>query len=96
LDLFQVLSLAGTRKVLEALAKRGKPTKYKQLVLAVGFSTTTSRCLKAMMANGIVTRRILDEPYRPVEYRLTMKGQKLAELATQIEELSKGPPQAFL
>jgi DNA-binding HxlR family transcriptional regulator len=49
-----------------------------------------------LMASGIVTRRILDEPHRPVEYVLTMKGQKLAELATQIEELSKGPPKAFL
>ena len=62
--------------------------RYKQLVEVVGFSTTTSRCLKAMEEHHVIAKRALNEPYRPVEYRLTEKGEKMLKLALDIESMA--------
>ena len=86
LDAFEVLALKGTRKILEVLRDKGQ-VRYSQLADAVGFSTTTSRALKAMEAAKLVDREVLDEPYRPVAYSLTEKGRKLSQLAAEIEKL---------
>ncbi|MGA1975490.1 MAG: winged helix-turn-helix transcriptional regulator [Conexivisphaerales archaeon] len=64
--------------------------KYTELVGMVGYSTTTSRCLKALEAQRAVEKRVMNEPYRPVEYRFTEKGWRLYDLAAQIEKLSVG------
>lgn len=82
-----VLALKGTRRVLQALKENG-PMKYKELVAVVGFSTTTSRCLKAMESHHLVTKKVLSEPYRPVEYKLTERGDRLLKLALDIEKLA--------
>jgi DNA-binding HxlR family transcriptional regulator len=89
LDIFEMLALRGTRKVLAALHAKG-PRRYSELVEAVGFQTTTSRALRAMLEHGIVAKRVLDQPYRPVEYKLTVKGEKLYELALGIQYLEGG------
>ena len=86
MDAFEVLTLKGTRKVLEALGDGGK-VRYSDLVKVVGFSTTTTRALKAMESAKLVEREVLNEPYRPVAYRLTEKGRKLSLLAAEIEKL---------
>lgn len=88
MDLYQVLALRGTVRVLQALAENG-PMKYKELVGKVGFSTTTSRCLKALEIHEAIQKRVLNEAYRPVEYRITDKGRKLHQLAIEIEKLSE-------
>jgi DNA-binding HxlR family transcriptional regulator len=86
LEAFEVLALKGTRKILVLL--RGKDRmRYSELVSAIGFSTTTSRALKAMEAAKLVDREVLDEPYRPVAYSLTEKGKKLSLLVAEIEKL---------
>lgn len=86
LDAFEVLALKGTRKVLELLKAKDQ-MRYSELVNAIGFSTTTSRALKAMERAKLVDREVLDEPYRPVAYSLTEKGRKLSQLAAEIEKL---------
>ena len=86
MDAFDVLALKGTRKVLELLKAKDQ-MRYSELVNVVGFSTTTSRALKAMEAAKLVEREVLDEPYRPVAYSLTEKGRKLSQLAAEIEKL---------
>lgn len=73
--------------VLRALKERG-PMKYKDIVAIVGFSTTTSRCLKAMEQQRIVSKRVLEEPYRPVEYKITKKGEELLGYVLGIEMLT--------
>ena len=86
MDAFEVLALKGTRKVLELLGAKDR-MRYSELVSAIGFSTTTTRALKAMEAARLVDRKVLDEPYRPVAYSLTEKGRKLSQLAAEIEKL---------
>ena len=86
MDAFEVLALKGTRKVLELLGAKDR-MRYSELVSAIGFSTTTSRALKAMVAARLVDREVLDEPYRPVAYSLTEKGRKLSQLAAEIGKL---------
>lgn len=70
MDLFELLALKGTRVILRELSKN-KKVKYSDLVKVVGFSTTTSRALKAMEEEEFVSKEVLNEPYRPVVYFLT-------------------------
>ena len=86
MDVFQVLSLKGTRKIIEVLAAKDR-MRYSEIVRAVGFSTTTSRALKAMEAARLIRREVLDEPYRPVAYSLSEKGKKLSQILAEIEKL---------
>ena len=86
MDVFQVLSLKGTRTILEVLRTNDR-MRYSELVKSVGFSTTTTRALKAMETAKLVRKEVLNEPYRPVAYSLTDKGKKLAQMVTEIEKL---------
>jgi DNA-binding HxlR family transcriptional regulator len=36
---------------------------------------------------GLIEKRVLTEPYRPVVYYLTEKGKKLTEIIEQLQEL---------
>jgi DNA-binding HxlR family transcriptional regulator len=62
--------------------------RYSEIVKVVGFSTTTTRALKAMEKLGVTKREVLNEPYRPVAYSLTEKGKKLANLLRELESMS--------
>jgi DNA-binding HxlR family transcriptional regulator len=86
LDVFELLALRGTRKILKALAANNQ-MKYSDLVKRVGYSTTTSRALKSMEEQGLVQKKALTEPYRPVAYWLTDKGKKVSEAAEFLESI---------
>lgn len=86
MNLFELLALKGTRVILKELGKN-KKVKYSSLVKAVGFSTTATRALKAMEKEKVVSREVLNEPYRPVVYFLTERGQRLASLVDEIEKI---------
>jgi DNA-binding HxlR family transcriptional regulator len=86
LDVFELLGLRGTRKILKALASN-RQMKYSDLVRQVGFSTTTTRALKGMEQLDLVQKKALTEPYRPVAYWLTDKGKRVAEVAEMLESI---------
>lgn len=85
-DIFDVLALKGTRRIVKLLSSK-EEVKYSDIVEAVGFSTTTSRALKAMEKQGLVQKRALTEPYRPVAYRLTENGRKIGTIISEIESV---------
>ncbi len=84
MDVFQVLSLRGTKKILDALRDKNR-MRYSDLVEVVGFSTTTSRALKAMQLLKLIDKEVLNEPYRPVAYSLTERGRRLSEIVADLE-----------
>lgn len=84
MDVFQVLLLRGTKKILDALRDKNR-MRYSDLVEVVGFSTTTSRALKAMALLKLIDKEVLNEPYRPVAYSLTEKGRRLSEIVADLE-----------
>jgi DNA-binding HxlR family transcriptional regulator len=86
MDIIELLALRGTRKILLSLEKVTK-LHYSQIQKLVGYSTTTTRALKAMEKLAIVKREVLNEPYRPVAYSLTEKGKKLTGLLRELENL---------
>ncbi len=86
MDVFEVFALRGTRKILKALSSK-QELKYSELVEIVGFSKTTSRALRGMEKLGLVQKRALSEPYRPVAYWLTPKGKRLAALVEEVESV---------
>jgi DNA-binding HxlR family transcriptional regulator len=86
MDMISIIALSGTAKILGALKSKGK-MRYSELVDIVGFATTTTRALKAMEEAKLVTKQVVNEPYRPVVYSLTEKGRKAGELVTELEKL---------
>ncbi|MGH9923578.1 MAG: winged helix-turn-helix transcriptional regulator [Nitrososphaerales archaeon] len=86
MGVFELLALKGTRTILKEL-KSNRKTRYSNLVKIVGFSTTTSRALKAMEQLQFVTKEVLNEPYRPVVYSLTKRGEHLANLSEAIDKI---------
>lgn len=60
---------------------------YSELVEVVGFSTTTTRAIKAMESLKFINKEVLNEPYRPVVYWLTEKGKRLSEIMAELEKL---------
>ena len=86
MDLFELLALRGTAKVLRELRQKQR-IMYSNLVRIVGHSTTTTRALNAMMELGLIQKEVLNEKYRPVVYSLTVKGRKLADIASELENL---------
>lgn len=82
-----MLALGGTKKILLNLERAGK-MQYSEIVKVVGYSTTTSRSLKAMEKLAIVKREVLNEPYRPVAYSLTEKGKRLTRILRDLENLN--------
>ena len=83
-----MLGLRGTRKILLELKEKGS-VKYSELVKVVGFSTTTTRALKHMEKLGLIEKKALTEPYRPIVYYLTEKGKRLTEIIEQLQELQQ-------
>lgn len=83
MEIFDLLALKGVRTALSALSKKGT-MRFSDLKEEVGYSTTTTRALKALEAQKFVTRKVLDEPYRPVSYTLTDRGRRLSILVEQI------------
>jgi len=86
MDIIQLLGLRGTKKILLSLEKAGR-MRYSEIVRIVGYSTTTTRSLKAMEKLGVVKREVLNEPYRPVSYSLAEKGRKLVGILHELENL---------
>jgi DNA-binding HxlR family transcriptional regulator len=86
MDVFELLALKGTRVILKELSKN-KRVKYSDLQKVVGFATTTTRALKAMEKQGLVTKEVLNEPYRPVVYFLTKRGERLASVAEDLQKI---------
>ena len=87
MDVFELLALRGTRKVLKALSSN-KQMRYSGFVKQVGFATTTSRALKRMEKMGFLEKKALTEPYRPVAYWLTDKGKRLATVVRELESIA--------
>jgi len=85
LDIFKVLALVGTAKILDALSEG--PMKYSEIVKVVGLSTNATRSLKALQSYNLVKRRVVNEPYRPVEYSLTESGAKLQQILNSIRKV---------
>ena len=84
--LFKLLALKGTWLIVLSLYKRG-PMKYSEIVKLVGYSTTANRALKALEKEAFIEKRALTEPYRPVIYSLSKKGEKLARILEQLKSL---------
>lgn len=88
LNIFSLLALKGTIKILKALVDRRGLT-FSELVEIIGQPSTTSRALKELLKYNLINRKVLDERYRPVMYSLTVDGRKLAEIVLMLIEFEK-------
>jgi DNA-binding HxlR family transcriptional regulator len=77
----KLITKRGTLEILIPLCCSTNPVRYKKLRQAMkGFSTRTlTNRLNELGKNGIVERQRYNEIPPRVEYRLTTKGQELAE-----------------
>lgn len=86
-DLFDQLARAGTVEILLALKSR-QTLSFAGVRKLLGNSTTATRRLRELQQSGVVSRRVLQDRLRTVEYRLTEKGAQVAELVHRLNQVS--------
>ena len=87
--LIKLLAKEGVVDILLFIHKNGS-ARYKDLVAIISSEPTLVRRLNELTSLKILERRLLDEKYRPVEYRLTELGAELSEcLIKTMSELEK-------
>lgn len=74
-------------EILFALEKR--KLKFNEIVEIAGNTTTAMRRVKELQDTGLVSRKVLQDIQRSVEYSLARKGQELIQLAKKMIELEK-------
>jgi len=84
MDIFEIVGLRGSRIILRELSQKGS-MRYSELQAAVGSPSTTNLALGKLQEGSLIKRKVLDEPYRPVVYRLTNAGRKIASLVKELE-----------
>ena len=86
------------KEILELLKKEGvveiivymyenKRTRYSELKKVLKSEATLVRSLKILTEKGILIRKLLDEKYRPTEYIITEKGEKIGKKLKEILEI---------
>ena len=91
MDVFEVIGLRGSRIILRELSRKDA-MRYSDLQGAVGSPSTTNLALDKLRRSSLVTRKVLDEPYRPVAYSLTESGKRVAALVREIEQVYASGP----
>ena len=77
-----------SREILKLLKREGVPeiilymyehktARYSKLKNVLKSEATLVRALKILTEEGILSRKLLDEKYRPTEYTITEKGEKV-------------------
>ncbi|KYH26069.1 HxlR-like helix-turn-helix [Halalkalicoccus paucihalophilus] len=89
-DLWDVLGCKWTRRIVSHLAEG--EARFNGIERAIGTPTSTlSDRLKRLESAGIVSREVKDDSPPAVRYGLTERGERLAELLTEIERLDQIP-----
>ena len=87
MDVFDVVGLKCSRIIMRELSRK-ETLRYSELQEAVGSPSTTNLALDKLRRSSLVSRRVLDEPYRPVAYSLTEAGRKVAALVKEMENVT--------
>lgn len=76
--------LARSKSVEILLGLRGRKLKFSEVVRITGNATTAMRRTQDLHATGLISRRVLQDRQRSVEYTLTKKGEKLIPLVIEM------------
>ena len=76
--LHRIFRIRGSIEVLLYIAEKEK-VRYSELKNIVDNEPSLIRALKILCEYNYLTRRILDDKYRPTEYNVTEKGKIIAE-----------------
>ena len=77
-ELYRIFRRRGSIEVLLYIAEKEK-ARYSELKNIVDNEPSLIRALKILCEYNYLTRRILDDKYRPTEYKITEKGKIIAE-----------------
>ena len=86
--LLKVVAAAGCEEILVTLEKEG-PRGFSHLAAQVDDKSTANRALRRLVDAGLVERRVLQDRLRSVEYKLTQRGQEVAEVAKRIRDIER-------
>lgn len=86
-NIFDQLSRAGTVELLLAL-KSQRPMTFSAIRKMLGNSTTATRRVRELQGMSLISRQVLQDKLRTVEYRLTEKGSAVAELVQKLKNLA--------
>jgi len=85
-----IVALARSKSVDILLALEKKKLKFNEIVRLVGNATTAMRRIQDLQAAGVVSRKVLQDRQRSVEYALTRKGQRLIPLVVEMLKIDAG------
>lgn len=86
--LLKTVAAAGCQEILVTLEKEG-PSGFGHLARQVDDKSTANRALRRLVDAGLVERRVLQDRLRSVEYKLTQRGQEVAEIAKRLREIDR-------
>lgn len=86
-EILQTLARSRSLEILFALEKR--ELKFNEIVEIAGNTTTAMRRVKELQDTGLISRKVLQDIQRSVEYSLARKGQELIHLVKKMLELEK-------
>ncbi len=88
MSLLKLLSKKDCDKFLLALLENGKMN-FGKLAKLTKYPATTTRILKELTAEGLITRKVMQDEKRSVIYSLTPKGKEVALLLMKLKELEE-------
>ncbi|GEM_PF-1570844 len=83
--IIDIIKREGVAEIIIYMCEHGN-ARYSDLKNLLDSESTLIRALKILVEEGILTRRVLDEKYRPTQYIITEKGEQVgAHLKALIE-----------
>ena len=82
-EIYKIFRRKGSIEILIYIAEKGK-VRYSELKEVVDNEPSLIRALKVLREYDLITRRIVDDKYRPTEYEITEKGKIIAEYFKRI------------
>ena len=77
-ELYKIFRRKGSIDILLYIAEKGS-ARYSELKKIIDNEPSLIRSLKVLCEYKYLTRRILDDKYRPTEYEITEKGKVITE-----------------
>jgi DNA-binding HxlR family transcriptional regulator len=87
-DLAKTIAAAGCQDILATLDNEGA-SPFSALARKVEDKSTANRALRRLVDAGLVERRVLQDRLRSVEYKLTQRGEEVAQVAKRLREIER-------
>jgi len=86
MEVLKLLKREGVPEIILYMYEQ-KTARYSELKTVLKSEATLVRVLKLLTEEGILSRELLDEKYRPTEYTITEKGERIGKRLKELLEV---------